>query len=85
MEIKKTQYTETKTLNTFNNRFGYGEVTEYSFETTRNMNDETVLEVLKQNDFNVFGFWRVLKDEIGYSIDQMSKVYKYVVQEVEFV
>lgn len=85
MEIKKTQYTETKQLGTFRNHFGYGEVTEYSFETTRNMNEESVLEVLKQNGFNVFGFVSVVKKEIDYSIEQMARVFRYVVKEVEFV
>ena len=85
MEIKKTQYTETKQLGTFRNNFGYGEVIEYSFETTRNMNEESVLEVLKQNGFNVFGFVSVVKKEIDYSIEQMARVFKYVVKEVEFV
>ena len=85
MKIKKTQYTETKQLGTFKNNFGYGEVIEYSFETTRNMNEESVLEVLKQNGFNVFGFVSVIKKEIDYSIEQMARVFRYVVKEVEFV
>lgn len=85
MEIKKTQYTETKQLGTFRNSFGYGEVIEYSFETTRNMNEESVLEVLKQNGFNVFGFVSVIKKKIDYSIEQMARVFRYVVKEVEFV
>lgn len=85
MQIEKKQYTETKQLGTFKNSFGYGEVTEYSFETTRNMNEESVLEVLKQNGFNVFGFVSVVKKEIDYSIEQMARVFKYVVKEVEFV
>lgn len=85
MQIEKRQYTETKQLGTFRNHFGYGEVTEYSFETTRNMNEECVLEVLKQNGFNVFGLISVAKKEIDYSIEQMARVFRYVVKEVELV
>ena len=85
MQITKTQYTETKQLGTFRNHFGYGEVTEYTFETTRNMNEERVLEVLKENGFNAYGFIQVIKNEIDYSIEQMAKVFRYVVREVEYV
>lgn len=85
MKIQKRQFTERKQLGTFRNHFGYGEVTEYSFETTRNMTDERVLEVLKENGFNAYGFIQVIKNEIDYSIEQMARVFRYVVREVEYV
>lgn len=85
MKISKTHYTERKQLGTFRNYFGYGEVTEYSFETTRNMTDERVLEVLKENGFNAYGFIEVIKNEIDYNIEQMARVFRYVVKEVEYV
>ena len=85
MEIKKRQFTEQKQLSTFRNRFGYSEVTEYTFETTRNMNDEDALNLLKENGFTVYGFIQVIKSEIDFSIEQMAKVFRYVIREVEYV
>lgn len=85
MQISKTQYTERKQLGTFRNYFGYGEVTEYSFETTRNMTDERVLEILKENGYNACGFIQVIKEKIDYSIEYMAYVFRYVVREVEYV
>lgn len=85
MKISKKQFTETKQLGTFRNNFGYGEVTEYSFETTRNLSDEAVDKILEENGIKVFGFIFHVKKEIDFSIEQMARVFRYVVREVEYV
>ena len=85
MEITKRQFTETKQLGTFRNNYGYGEVTEYSFTTTRNLTNEAVDRILEENGIKVFGIIYHIKSEIDYSIEQMARVFRYVVREVEFV
>lgn len=85
MQIKKRQFTESKQLGTFRNHFGYGHISEYSFETTRKFCIDSALELLKENGLNVFGFTFFSKEEIDYSIEQMAKVFRYVVREVEYV
>ena len=80
MNIETKQYTETKRQGL--NRYNYDEVTEFSFTTTRKLNDEAVLEVLKANGINLFGFIETARQEIGYNIDQMAKVFKYTAREV---
>lgn len=86
MKITKRQFTETKQLGTFRNHFGYGEVTEYTIETTRNLTQEGVEKVLEENGIKVFGFVFYLpKVEVDFNIDQMARVFKYVVREVEYV
>lgn len=82
MQIETKQYAQTKSLNTFNNRVAYDNVGEYSFTTTRKLNDDSVIELLKQNGINLFGFIRVNVQEIGYNIDQMAKVFKYTAREI---
>lgn len=82
MQIETKQYTETTSLNTFNNRIAYDNVGEYLFTTTRKLNDDSVIELLKQNGINLFGFIRVNVQEIGYNIDQMAKVFKYTAREI---
>lgn len=85
MQIAKRQFTERKQLGTFRNHFGYGEITEYSFETTRNLTNDAVDKILEENGIKVFGFIFHIKNEIDYSIEQMAKVFRYVVREVEYV
>lgn len=80
MQIEKTQRTETNRLGL--NRYSYNNVTEFSFTTTRKLNDDAVLEVLKENGIKLYGFIETARQEIGYSIDQMAKVFKYTAREV---
>lgn len=82
MQIETKQYAQTESLNTFNNRVAYDNVGEYSFTTTRKLNDDSVIELLKQNGINLFGFIRINVQEIGYNIDQMAKVFKYTAREI---
>lgn len=82
MQIKTKQYTETKSLNTFNNHIAYDNVGEYSFTTTKKLNDDSVIDLLKQNGIKLFGFIRINVQEIGYNIDQMAKVFKYTAREI---
>jgi hypothetical protein len=85
MKIEKKHFTETKQIGTFRNYYGYGEVTEYSFTTTRNLTEDAVDKILEDNGIKVFGIIFHIKQEIDYSIEQMARVFKYVVREVEYV
>lgn len=82
MEIKKTQRTEIKGQGTFNNYRTYDEVTEYSFTTTQKLGYERVLEILNENGINLYGMIEFVQEEIGYSIEQMAKVFKYTAREI---
>lgn len=75
MQISKTQRTET-------NRYNYDNVTEFSFTTTRKLTDDAVLEVLKENGINLYGFISFTKQVVDFSIEQMADVFKYTAQEV---
>ena len=80
MQIQMKQYTETTRQGL--NRYSYDNGTEFLFTTTRQLNDEAVLEVLKANGINLFGFIETARQEIGYSIDQMAKVFEYTAREI---
>lgn len=80
MQIEKKQYTETKRQGL--NRYSYDEVNEFSFTTTRKLNEDGILELLAQNGINLFGFIETACQEIGYNIDQMANVFKYTAREV---
>lgn len=82
MQIEKKQYTKTNRLGF--NRNSYDEVTEYSFVTTKKLDDNGIIELLRQNGINLFGFIRTAKQEIDFSIEQMTKVFKYTAQEVMY-
>jgi len=82
MYIERNQHTETKSLNTFNNRVAYDNVGEYSFTTTRKLNDEGIEKFLKDNGINLYGFISFSIQEVGYSIEQMAKIFKYTAREV---
>ncbi|MBP3925070.1 hypothetical protein J6E39_07510 [bacterium] len=80
MQISKTQRTETKRLDL--NRYSYDNVTEFSFTTTRKLTDDAVLEVLKENGINLYGFISFTKQVVDFSIEQMADVFKYTAREV---
>lgn len=80
MQIEKTQRTETNRLGL--NKYSYDNVTEYSFTTTQKLGYERVLEVLKENGINLYGFVDFLQKEIDFDIEKMAKVYKYTAREV---
>lgn len=82
MQIKKAQKTEIKGQGTFNNYRTYDEVIEYSFTTTQKLGYEKVLEILNQNGINLYGMIEFVQEEIGYSIEQMAKVFKYTAREI---
>lgn len=80
MQFEKKQYTKTNRLGL--NRYSYDDVTEYSFVTTRKLDADGIIELLRQNGIDLFGFIRTAKQEIDFSIEQMTKVFKYTAQEV---
>ncbi len=80
MQISKTQKTETNRLGL--NRYSYDNVTEFSFTTTRKLDNDAVLEVLKENGINLYGFISFTKQVVDFSIEQMADVFKYTAQEV---
>lgn len=82
MQIEKRQRTEIKGQGTFKNYRTYDEVTEYSFTTTQKLGYEKVLEILNENGINLYGVIDFVQEEIGYSIEQMAKVFKYSAREV---
>lgn len=80
MQIETKQFTETNRLGL--NNYTYDNVGEYSFTTTRKLTSDGVIELLKENGINLYGIIETARQEVGYSIEQMAKVFKYTAREI---
>ena len=82
MQIKTIQYTQTKSLNTFNNRVAYDNVTEYILVTPISYTQEQFEEILKEAHKTVCGFVRFIKKRLTYNNGRIE--YKHICQCIEF-
>lgn len=65
MQIETKQYTETKSLNTFNNHIAYDNVTEYILIDTKSYTQEQFEQSLKNAHKTICGFVRYIKKKIN--------------------
>ena len=82
MHIETKQYTEIKSLNTFNNRIAYDNVTEYILIDTKSYTQEQFEQILKNAHKTICGFVRYIKKRLIYGNGRIE--YKHICQCLEF-
>lgn len=59
-------------------------VTEYTFTTSSKLNEEGMLEILKQNGQEVYGQIKTFVEDFDFDVWTMAKVFKYTVQAIMY-
>lgn len=87
MQIQKTHYSMTQKLDTFGNKIGYTDITEYSIVLDKNMTERAFIRLLAENGIKLYGFVNCLVKKIeNFDIETMTKKvqYKFIATEMTF-
>ena len=79
MNITKTQFSNTKPLDTFGNHIAYDNVTEYKLILDNSLTVNEFENILKDQGINLYGFVSFTKKMLTYfDIETMTKKIKYM-------